>query len=218
MPGSERDQRRGVRSRGQEKIREALTPPASHRLRPASPVPTARQPFSGVTPEVHLTSLRRPRVQAFESATLAGGLAPPEFFVPYAAHPRNPETSFAQTMDNVDISGGAAAVGEVASHGQPQFDGQRRRRRGKIREALTAPACHRLWLTPPVPTACQLFSGVTPEVRLTSFRRPRARAFESATLPEGLRLRNNLYHTPRGRAIRKLRSREIRIMWTTTCG
>ena len=60
------------------------------------------------------------------------------------------------------------------------------RARGKIREALTAPASHRLRLSPPVPTACQPFSGVTPEVRLTSSRRPRARAFESATLAGGL--------------------------------
>jgi hypothetical protein len=34
-------------------------PPASHRLRPPPPMPSACQPFSGVTPEVHLTSLRR---------------------------------------------------------------------------------------------------------------------------------------------------------------
>jgi hypothetical protein len=100
---------RGTRSRAEgvlEKIREALTPPASHRLRPTPPVPTAYQPFSGVTPEVHLTGVRRPRVRAFESATLAGELAPPMLFVPHAMHMRNPETSFALILDSVDYLAG----------------------------------------------------------------------------------------------------------------
>ena len=102
--------------RAELKIREALTWPASHRLRPSPPVPTARQPSSGVTPEVHLTSFRRPRARAFESATFAGRLAPPELFVAYAALRGNPETQFEQTADDVDhnvwITGGqpAAAV------------------------------------------------------------------------------------------------------------
>ena len=55
-------------------ISRGAHPPASHRLRPPPPVPTARQPFSGVTPEVHLTSLRHPRTRAFESATLPESL------------------------------------------------------------------------------------------------------------------------------------------------
>src|SRR5215469_15764138 len=84
------------------KIREALATPASHRLQLSPPVPTACQLFSGVTPEVRLTSSRRPRARAFESATLAGGLAPPERFVPHTIRVRNPETSFARNRDNVD--------------------------------------------------------------------------------------------------------------------
>src|SRR5215469_14173703 len=99
-----------------QKIREALTAPASHRLQLTSPVPTACQPFSGVTPEVRLTSSRRPRARAFESATLAGGLAPPQGLVSHAPPARNRETSFAQNLDNVDNlwqknSGGACHPG-----------------------------------------------------------------------------------------------------------
>ena len=59
---------------GQKKNTGGAPRLTSHRLGPAPPVPTARQPFSGVTPEVHLTSSRRPRARAFESAISSVGL------------------------------------------------------------------------------------------------------------------------------------------------
>src|SRR5579864_6086010 len=70
-------------------------PPASHRLRPSPPVPTARQPFSGVTPEVHLTNLRRPRARAFESATLPESLRPPRKSLPPRLTQHKPKQSYA---------------------------------------------------------------------------------------------------------------------------
>ncbi len=90
------------------------------------------------------------------------------------------------------------------------LDGSFRRQKSGDAHRLTS---HRLRPPSPVPTARQPFSGVTPEVHLTSLRRPRARAFESATLPVGLRLRYHSYHTRRARTIRKLSSRNMWMAW-----
>src|SRR5438309_12108639 len=110
------------RERDQRENSGGAPPLASHRLRPQSPVPTARQPSSGVTPEVHLTSHRRPRAGAFESATLASRLAPPDILVPQPRCRNNPENEFDGYVDGLDNFASCDAIGRYPALFSTKFN------------------------------------------------------------------------------------------------